>query len=141
MVYNAKSALSAATTASQMVAADGYLAFDTNNLLTGCGIQHTAGSNSVVLARPGLYEIFTHANISATAAGTVSLMLVNNGTEIAGAKAIVTAAEGSTYPMTMGTVIRVRPSCPAVQNSATIQVQTDAAITASSANITVVKLA
>lgn len=141
MVYNAKSSLSAATTANQTVAENGYLPFDTNNLLTGCSIQHTAGSNSVILSKPGLYEVFVNANISATAAGNVSLKLINNGAEIAGAKASVTAAEGSSYPMAMGTIIRVRPSCPAVQNSATIQLQADAAITVVSANIFVVKLA
>ena len=56
MICNQKSALTTVATAAQTVAANGFVGFPTNNLLTGVSIKHTAGSTSVNLIQ-GLYLV------------------------------------------------------------------------------------
>ena len=136
-----KSALAATTAADQAVAAAGLIDFDTNSVLTGCAITHAAGSNSITLAKPGLYFATFNGDLSPTAAGDVTMQLIGNTVNIPGAEATVTGAAGDTYTANFSKVIRVLPSCCAVDNTTVLQVQVSAAATISNANINVVKLA
>lgn len=136
-----KSALSAVNTTSQTVAADGFVDFNSNSLLTGCAIQHIAGSNSIVLVKPGLYSVSFNADLVPTAAGDITLQLVANGVNVAGAEATVTGTTTDTANVGFSTVVRVRPNCPAVDNTTTLQVEVSVAGTISNANISIVKLA
>lgn len=141
MLYNMKSVLSANTAASQTIVANGYVSFEKNNVLTGCSIRHSAGSNVIELIKPGIYEIVVNADFSPSAAGDVAIKLMNNDVEVNGAVSTVTGAVGDTYTAMFSSIVRVLPSCPAVQNRAALQVQVSASATVSNANVTVVKLA
>lgn len=140
MACNQKSALTTVATAAQTVAANGYVSFSSNNTLSGVAITHVAGSTSVGL-RQGLYLVTLNADLTPTAAGDIGLQLMRNGATVPGAEATVTAATGDTYNVGFSSLLRVLPSCCAVNNNATLQVQATAAGTISNASLSVVKLA
>lgn len=140
MICNQKSALTTVTTAAQAVAANGFVNFPTNNLLTGVAIGHVAGSNAVNLIR-GLYLVTLNADVTPTAAGDIGLQLVRNGAVVPGAEATVTGATGDTYNVSFATLIRVLPSCCVINNNSMLQVQTTAAGTITNASLSVVKMA
>lgn len=126
MICNQKSALTTVATAAQTVAANGFVGFPTNNLLTGVSIKHTAGSTSVNLIQ-GLYLVTLNADITPTAAGDIGLNLLRNGVAVPGAEATVTGATGDTYNISFATLLRVLPSCCVIDNNAALQVQATAA--------------
>lgn len=137
-----KSALSTVTTAAQTVAADGVLNFTTNDILTGCSIQHTAGGNTAQINCQGLYQVAFNADFQPTGAGDVTMQLYNNGVAVPGAEATVTAATGDTYHVAFVKLIKVLKSCPCIiNNTASLQVQVSAAATVTNANLSIVKLA
>lgn len=140
MACNQKSALTTVGTAAQTVAANGFVTFPSNNLLTGVAIGHAAGSTSVNLIR-GLYLVTLNADLTPTAAGDAGLQLMRNGVAVPGAEATVTGATGDTYNVGFATLVRVAPSCCVVNNNATLQVQATAAGTISNVSMSVVKLA
>lgn len=144
MQCNQKSSLNAAAIAAQSVAANGFVSFPVNNLLTGVAIGHVAGSTSVSLIR-GLYLVSVNADVVPAAAGNVGLQLVSttesSTATINGAESVVTGAIDTAVNLAFTTLVRVRPSCCAVNNSTTLQVQATAAATINRAAITVVKLA
>lgn len=134
-----KSALTAVNTTTQTVVADGLLTYDTNTVLSGCSITHTAGSNTVKLGKRGLYLVSVNVDLSPTAAGDIAIQLLNNGVVVLGALATVTGAAGDTYSLAFTTLVRVLPSCCAIDNTSNLQVQVTAAGTVTNANIVVVK--
>lgn len=137
-----KSALNAVSVPAQTLAADGYVDFDTNRLLTGCSVQHAAGSNTVNIISHGLYAVSVNADITPTAADPITLQLLNNGETVPGAEATITGVAGDTAHVSFTTLIRVLKSCPCViENNASLQVQLTAAGSVANANIAVVKLA
>lgn len=140
MICNQKSALTTVATAAQAVAANGFVNFPTNNLLTGVAIGHIAGSNAVNLIR-GLYLVTLNADVTPTAAGDIGLQLVRNGAVVPGAEATVTGATGDTYNVSFATLIRVLPSCCVINNNSMLQVQATAAGTITNASLSVVKMA
>ena len=140
MACNQKSALTTVVTAAQTVAANGFVNFPTNNLLTGVAIGHVAGAAAVNLLR-GLYLVTLNADVTPTAAGDIGLQLVRNGVVVPGAEATVTGATGDTYNIGFVTLIRVLPSCCVINNNAALQVQATAAGTISNASLSVVRLA
>lgn len=140
MICNQKSALTTVATAAQTVAANGFVGFPTNNLLTGVSIKHPAGSTSVNLIQ-GLYLVTLNADITPTAAGDIGLQLLRNGVSVPGAEATVTGATGDTYNISFATLLRVLPSCCVIDNNAALQVQATAAGTISNASLSVVKMA
>lgn len=139
-----KSSLNAVSIAEQTIAANGFVTFPVNNLLTGVAIRHVAGSSAVSLIR-GLYLVSVNADVIPAAAGSVGLQLVGTTesvtTNINGAEAVVTGAADTTVNLAFTTLVRVRPSCCALNNLTTLQVQATAAATINNASITVVKLA
>ena len=136
-----KSALNAVTTTDQAVVADGLLTFAINTVLTGCSIEHIAGSNAVRLLKRGLYQVSVNVDVAPTAAGDITIQLLNNSVVVPGALATVTGAAGDTYSLAFTSLVRVLPSCCAIDNTGSLQVQVTAAGTVSNANIVVVKLA
>lgn len=136
-----KSALDTSTSAGQILAADGYVSFVTNNVLDGCSIAHEVGDDTVRLLKRGLYQVSFNGDIEPTAAGDIALQLVNNGGDIGGAVATVTGAAGDTYSVAFTALVKVLPSCCAVHNTGNLKVQISAAGTVTNAHIVVVKLA
>lgn len=143
MICYEKSSLNAAAVAAQSVAANAFVSFPINNLLTGVAIKHPAGSSSVSLIR-GLYLVSVNADV-VPAAGNVGLQLLSTtestSSVINGAESIVTGVADTAVNISFTTLIRVRSSCCAVNNITSLQVQATAAATINRAAISVVKLA
>lgn len=138
--------LNAINSVTQTVVADGYLVYDTK-AVSGCnsccsqGILFTAGSNTITLRKAGTYLVTVNANVTPTAAGDISLRLVKNGVAVPGASATATGVAATIFPASFTTLITVLPSCKAINNVASLQVQLTAAGTVTSTSFTAVKIA
>lgn len=130
------------STISQAVAADGTLNFDTTRVLTGCTVKHTDGTPTFTLTKPGYYFVTFDGTITDTAAGIVTVQLLNGGVAVPGAEASITnAAVTDERSFSFTTIIRVLPSCCAIDNTTTLTVaNTGIAATYSVANINITKL-
>lgn len=127
---------------SQAVAVDGTLKFDTTRVLTGCTVKHADGTPTFTLTKPGYYFVTFDGTITDTAAGIVTVQLLNGGVAVPGAEASITnAAVTDERSFSFTTIIRVLPSCCAIDNTTTLTVtNTGIAATYSVANINITKL-
>jgi hypothetical protein len=126
---------------SQDVAVNGLLTFTTDRILTGCTI--TRNGPTFQLNKPGYYYVTFNADGAATTTpGDVVIVLQNNGIAIPGAMATVTvAAADDATNLAFSTIIRVPPSCCAVDNTANLTlVNTGVAATYTNVNINITKL-
>ena len=126
----------------QVVPIDGLLDFNTNRVLTGCTVRHAEGTPSFTLTKPGYYYVTFNGTITNTAAGIVTVELLNGGVAVPGAEASITnAAVTDERSFSFATIIRVLPSCCAIDNTTTLTVaNTGIAATYSVANINITKL-
>ena len=125
----------------QEVAVNGLLTFSTDRILTGC--TATRNGQTFQLNKPGYYYVTFNADGAATtAAGDVVVVLQNNGVAVPGAIATQTvAAADDAVNLAFTTIIRVPPSCCAVDNTANLTlVNTGVAATFTNANINITKL-
>jgi hypothetical protein len=134
--------ISAYTLTDQVVAVDGLLDFDTNRIATGCTVKHVDGTPAFTLTKPGYYYITFNGTITNTAAGIVTVELLNGGVAVPGAEAsVTTAATTDERSFSFATIVRVLPSCCAIDNTTTLTVaNTGIAATYSVANINITKL-
>jgi hypothetical protein len=129
------------STISQAVAADGTINFDTTRILTGCTVKHADGTPTFTLTKPGYYYITFNADVLGTAAGNVTAELLNGTVAVPGATATTTIAIGETANVAFTTIIRVLPSCAAIDNTTTLTIlNTGVAVTYTNANINITKL-
>lgn len=125
----------------QEVAVNGTLTFSTDRILTGC--TATRNGQTFQLNKPGYYYVTFNADSAATtAAGDIVVVLQNNGIAVPGAIATQTvAAADDAVNLAFTTIIRVPPSCCAVDNTANLTlVNTGVAATFTNANINITKL-
>ena len=126
---------------SQEVAINGLLTFTTDRILTGC--TATRNGQTFQLNKPGYYYVTFNADGAATTAvGDIVVVLQNNGVAVPGAIATftTTVADDATN-LAFSTIIRVPPSCCAVDNTANLTlVNTGVAATYTNVNITITKL-
>lgn len=126
----------------QTLAANDFIEFTSANNVTGRSIVFNAGTTPVKLLSQGLYLVTVNANLLGTDTGAVTLQLLDNNVNVAGALATETVAQGDYYNVSFSTVIEVLPSCCCNQNTANLQMQVlTTGITVENASITVVKLA
>ena len=126
---------------SQEVAINGLLTFTTDRILTGC--TATRNGQTFQLNKPGYYYVTFNADGAATtAAGDIVVVLQNNGIAVLGAIATQTvAAADDAVNLAFSTIIRVPPSCCAVDNTANLTlVNTGVAATYTNVNINITKL-
>lgn len=138
-----KSTLNAINTTAQALTANSLVAFNSANV-TGQSIAFTAGTTPAVLQKAGLYLVTVNANLLGTAAGPVTLQLLNNNNAIAGASATVTTADATEYTASITTVIEVPCSCPCtpIANNVSLQLQVQTTgVTVNSVDLVAVKLA
>lgn len=130
------------TTTSQTVAVDGKLNFDTTRILTGCTVKHADGTPTFVLTKPGYYYITFNGIVTDTTAGNVTVQLLNGTEEIPGATSSTTVAATTDENTVMfATIVRVLPSCCAIDNTTRLSVvNTGIEATFSVANINITKL-
>ena len=126
---------------SQEVAINGLLTFTTDRILTGC--TATRNGQTFQLNKPGYYYVTFNADGAATSAvGDIVVVLQNNGIAVPGAIATftTTVADDATN-LAFSTIIRVPPSCCAVDNTANLTlVNTGVAATYTNVNINITKL-
>jgi hypothetical protein len=126
---------------SQDVAINGLLTFTTDRILTGC--TATRNGQTFQLNKPGYYYVTFNADGAATTAvGDIVVVLQNNGVAVPGAIATftTTVADDATN-LAFSTIIRVPPSCCAVDNTANLTlVNTGVAATYTNVNINITKL-
>ena len=125
----------------QEVAVNGLLTFTTDRILTGC--TATRNGQTFQLNKPGYYYVTFNADGAATTAvGDIVVVLQNNGVAVPGAIATftTTVADDATN-LAFSTIIRVPPSCCAVDNTANLTlVNTGVAATYTNVNINITKL-
>lgn len=126
----------------QTVDVNGLLSFDTNRILTGCTVSHNEGATTFKLNKPGYYYITFNAVATEAAAGNVSVQLRNGDTVIPGAIAIANStATTDVLNLAFATIIRVPPSCCAIDNTAILTIINNGiAATYDVANINITKL-
>ena len=126
---------------SQEVAINGLLTFTTDRVLTGC--TATRNGQTFQLNKPGYYYVTFNADGAATTAvGDIVVVLQNNGVAVPGAIATftTTVADDATN-LAFSTIIRVPPSCCAVDNTANLTLMnTGVAATYTNVNINITKL-
>ena len=126
---------------SQEVAINGLLTFTTDRILTGC--TATRNGQTFQLNKPGYYYVTFNADGAATTAvGDIVVVLQNNGVAVPGAIATftTTVADDATN-LAFSTIIRVPPSCCAVDNTANLTlVNTGVEATYTNVNINITKL-
>ena len=126
---------------SQDVAINGLLTFTTDRILTGC--TATRNGQTFQLNKPGYYYVTFNADGAATTAvGDIVVVLQDNGVAVPGAIATftTTVADDATN-LAFSTIIRVPPSCCAVDNTANLTlVNTGVAATYTNVNINITKL-
>ena len=134
--------ISAYNAATQTVASGTAYVFDTNRIVTGCTVGHTAGSTTFTLNKPGYYYITFNTTFTTEETGIATVELRNGGIAVPGAtgsETITTA--GDTKSIAFATIIRVLPSCPAIDNTANITlVSTGIDLTETVANVNITKL-
>lgn len=135
--------LNTINTESQSILENGFLAFATNKVSTGCHCEiiHSAGSNTIELRGAGIYLVTVNADVAPTGAGLITMQLLNNSLVVAGAEATVTGVAGETANLAFTTLIRVLRSCPVIDNNANLQVQLTAPAEVTNVSATVVKVA
>ena len=126
---------------SQEVAINGLLTFTTDRILTGC--TATRNGQTFQLNKPGYYYVTFNADGAATTAvGDIIVVLQNNGVAVPGAIAtFTTTVADDVTNLAFSTIIRVPPSCCAVDNTANLTlVNTGVAATYTNVNINITKL-
>lgn len=116
--------------------------FDTNRIVTGCTVGHVPGTSTFTLTKPGYYYVTFNTTFTTEAAGNVTVELQNGGIAVPGANATETITTvGNTKSIAFTTIIKVLPSCCAIDNTATLTFVVDGtAIDASTANVNITKL-
>lgn len=112
-----KSVLDAFTTSAQTLLTGNNISFANNGVLTGCSINHAAGTPTIVLKKPELYYVSFEADVLPSAAETVSVILQNNGVAVPGVATSTTGTTTNTMRVILDTIVEVKPSCCAVDNT------------------------
>ena len=126
----------------QTVDANGAFVFDTNRIVSGCTVGHTPGTTTFTLNKPGYYYVTFNTTFTTDATGDVTVELQNGGILVPGATGTETiTTAGNSKSISFSTIIRVLPSCCAVNNTANLTfVATGIALDATTAAVQITKL-
>ena len=116
--------------------------FDTNRIVTGCTVGHVPGTTSFTLTKPGYYYITFNTTFTTEATGNVTVELRNGGVAVPGATGTETIATvGNEASIAFNTIVKVLPSCCAIDNTATLTFVVDGvAVDATTAAVQITKL-
>lgn len=119
------------SSASQTLTTGSDISFDTNRIASSCTSRHVAGTPTVTLNRPGYYFVSFNTIAAATEAAEtnpITVQLFNNGEEILGATASALSASNTTdINLSFSTIIRIMPSCCAINNTGNLTFRTTGA--------------
>lgn len=133
--------LSSYNITSQTVPVNGTLNFTTDRILTGC--TATRNGQTFQLNKPGYYYVTFNASASTSdTAGIVTVQLTNGGQIVPGAVASFSSeATANTENVSFSTIIRVPPSCCAINNTANLTlVNTGVSAIYNNVNVNITKL-
>ena len=133
--------ISSYNTTTQAVATGDLLTFTTDRILTGC--TATRNGQTFQLNKPGYYYVTFNAIAAATTTvGELTVELQNNGVVVPGAvSTYTTTTAGDNASYAFSTIIRVPPSCCAVDNTARLTlVNSGVDATYTNVNINITKL-
>ena len=116
--------------------------FDTNRIVTGCTVGHVPGTTTFTLTKPGYYYITFNTTFTTATTGDATVELRNGGTAVPGANGTETVTTaGDTKSIAFTTIVKVLPSCPAIDNTATLTfVATGIELDATTATVNITKL-
>lgn len=134
--------ISSYTNISQTIQPNTTINFNTNRISTGCTVQHNEGTPTFTLAKQGYYYITFNAVATAATAGEITVQLINGSEVIPGATSSVTlAAADDVISLGFASIVKVPPSCCAIDNTAKLTVQnTGIEATFTNVNINITKL-
>ena len=134
--------ISTYNSATQTVAVDGAYVFDTNRIVTGCTVGHAPGTTAFTLNKPGYYYVTFNTTFTTTATGIATVELRNGGIAVPGANGSETVTTaGDTKSIAFSTIVKVLPSCAAIDNTATLTfVATTLELDATIASVSITKL-
>ena len=128
----------------QTLAQNTPVVYSVDAIKTGTTVTHAAGTSTFVLNKPGYYYVTVTAigSASATSTDPIVLALYNGASQIAGAVASELSTETTDIvDLTINTIIPVRPSCCAVDNTVNlIVINTGVEAVYTNATITITKL-
>ena len=133
--------LSSYNVTSQTVPVNGTLNFTTDRILTGC--TATRNGQTFQLNKPGYYYVTFNASASTSdTAGIVTVQLNNGGQTVPGAVASFNSeSTANTENVSFSTIIRVPPSCCAINNTANLTlVNTGVSAIYNNVNVNITKL-
>lgn len=139
MIY--KSTLNAITGPELTVEADGFIPLAQNTVLTGQNIEHIAGSTEVDLLAPGIYYVSFSVDALPSSQVLTTFQLYNNGVPVAGANACFTGQANITNTAAFTTLVKVLPSCCAVDNTGRLQIGVDVKSIVGNIDLVVFKVA
>lgn len=102
------------------------LTFNVNEIATGCTVTHAAGTTTFTFNKPGFYYLTFNGVASATAAATEPIVveIFNGATAIPGAlTSALSAAIDTPTSLSITTIVQVRPSCAAIDNTVSITIR------------------
>ena len=134
--------ISAYNSTAQTVDINGAFVFDTNRIVTGCTVGHSAGTTVFTLNKPGYYYVTFNTTFTTDATGDAIVELQNGGTLVPGATGTETITTvGDTKSIAFSTIVKVLPSCCAIDNTANLTfVATGVALNAATAAVSITKL-
>ena len=126
----------------QNVAVGAAYVFDTNRIVTGCTVGHVPGTAAFTLTKPGYYYVTFNTTFTTEVTGNATVELQNGGTLVPGATATETiTTAGDVKSLAFATIIKVLPSCAAIDNTTTLTfVSTTLALDVTAANVNITKL-
>ena len=120
------------------------IVFDNKTIQTGCTVSANEPTNTITLKRAGIYLVQFNAIISNTTSTseTVGIIMERNGVDIPEAQTRATpSSTGDLVSVSFNTLVRVNPSCCAVDNTTRLQFKvTDSDTLVYFANVVVSKL-
>lgn len=136
-----KSSLVAISPAGQALIVGQAVHYDTVRVHTGRSIEFNQGGTNIALNSAGLYLVMFDGDFTIGTTGAVTFQLFNNGVAVPGAEDVVQATEAVPIGIHFATLLEVKPSCCAVDNTANLVIQTNAVGNLINADINIVKLA
>ena len=134
--------ISSYNSTTQTVESGSAYVFDTNRIVTGCTVGHDAGSTTFTLRKPGYYYVTFNTTFTTEETGVATVELRGGGVAIPGASGSETVTTaGDTKSISFTTIVKVLPSCPAIDNTVTLTlVSTGIDLTASISALSITKL-
>ena len=129
-----------AQSTSLAVANGSNLTFNTTNVKTGCAVTQSQDRTEFYLHRPGIYAVEFNACGASTAAGTIGVQLMVNGTAVANTAIQATTGADEPQSISFYTLVPVEAVCRCTGGKKLVVNYTGSTGTLNLANIVITKL-